>query len=405
MISSVPLSDVLTFHRGLTFKPEDRVEVGSNDSIVCFRTKNIQEELDESDLIAIPSAIMKREELEVITGDILISTANSWDLVGKCVRVKTTKFRSTLGGFISLLRPKANTVDPDYLYRFLMMDSTQHRIRNLGKQTTNISNLDRVRFLEIEIPLPPLETQKQIAAILEKADQLRKDCQQMEQELNNLAQSVFMDMFGDPVSNPKGWEKSKLGSLVSVMSGATPSKSKTEYWKGDFPWVSPKDMKSNEINDSIDHVNQVVFKETNLKMISVDSILIVVRGMILAHTVPIAIVKTPVSINQDIKALALKENKIKPEMLLNILHAMHSSILSIVSTAAHGTKRIDINDLLNLDIITPSLDVQTKYLNAIKSIKSALEAKSGIGLDVQELFNSLMQKAFKGDLNIKTKAA
>ncbi|MBE4980853.1 restriction endonuclease subunit S, partial [Enterobacter cloacae complex sp. P3B] len=83
----VKLGEVLTFIRGITFKPEEKIEASDPDAVVCMRTKNIQEELDESDLIAVPKALVKREELFLRHGDILISSANSWNLVGKVVQV------------------------------------------------------------------------------------------------------------------------------------------------------------------------------------------------------------------------------------------------------------------------------------------------------------------------------
>ncbi|WP_254067304.1 restriction endonuclease subunit S [Shewanella xiamenensis] len=396
----VPLNSILTFHRGITFKPDDKVEVGTADSVVCLRTKNIQKELDESDLLAVPSSFVKRDELYVKEGDILISTANSWELVGKCVRVKTTRYKSTIGGFISMLRPKVGLVDPDYLFYFLSMDKTQKSIRHLGKQTTNISNLDRVGFLQLKIPLPPLETQKQIAAVLEKADQLRKDCKLLEQELNSLAQSVFIDMFGDPVTNPRGFDFKPLRELVSVLSGATPSKSNDNFWIGNVPWVSPKDMKVSEIYDSIDHVNEIAFTETNLKKIPLNSILIVVRGMILVHTVPLAITRKNLSINQDIKALTVKCNSIKSEFLLAVLSSMHSHLLSIISTAAHGTKRIDMADLLDLKIIVPSIQQQDQFIKTVITMRNMTATQQAEATLYENNFNALMQKAFNGKLNL-----
>ncbi|MEZ8405437.1 restriction endonuclease subunit S [Vibrio splendidus] len=263
-----------------------------------------------------------------------------------------------------------------------------------------VKHLSVKKLLDIDVPDWPLETQKQIAAVLEKADQLRKDCKQMEQELNSLAQSVFIDMFGDPVMNPKGFEVTKLKDLVSVLSGATPSKSNDSFWIGDVPWVSPKDMKVAELYDAIDHVNEITFTKTNLKSIPLNSILIVVRGMILAHTVPLAITRKKLSINQDIKALTVKSESITSEFLLAALSSMHTHLLGIISTAAHGTKRIDMADLLNIRVIVPSLKSQEEYTKAITVIRELLaNQKAEVALH-ESNFKALMQKAFKGELNL-----
>ncbi|WP_435275096.1 restriction endonuclease subunit S [Psychrobium sp. nBUS_13] len=400
-IKSVPLSQVLDFIRGITFKPEDKVVPRSQGSAICMRTKNIQVELEESDVLAVPEKFIKRDEQYLEEGDLLISSANSWELVGKAVRVPKLNYKCTAGGFISILRPIREQVDPDYLFRFIMHKETQHKIRHLGRQTTNISNLDRKRFLKLEIPLPSLPVQKQIAAALEKADTLRGQCQQMEQELNTLAQSVFLDMFGDPVTNPKGWKTEKLNNLVSICSGATPSKSNELFWKGKFPWVSPKDMKYNYIIDSIDHVSEIVFEETNLKRIDDNTILIVVRGMILVHTVPIAITKANVSINQDIKALKVVHDEVEPVYLLWCLKSQHDHILSKVSTAAHGTKRLDMPDLIGLNVTIPRKEMQQKFCRLIETLDEQLRFSKAAVKSHDGLFNSLMQRAFKGELTLK----
>ena len=100
-----------------------------------------------------------------------------------------------------------------------------------------------------------------------------------------------------------GWVTTELGSLGSVLGGATPSKANASYWTGDIPWVSPKDMKRPVIEDAEDHVSSVALEESSLKAIPPKSILMVVRGMILAHSFPVAVTARTVTINQDMKAL------------------------------------------------------------------------------------------------------
>lgn len=400
-VKAVPLSQILEFIRGITFKPDDKVEPYSEGSVVCMRTKNIQTTLDDSDVLAVPEEFIKRDEQYLEEGDLLISSANSWELVGKTVRVPALDHKCTAGGFISILRPLREQVDPDYLFRFIMHKETQHKIRHLGRQTTNISNLDRKRFLKLEIPLPPLPVQKQIAAVLEKANTLRDQCQQMEQELDTLAQSVFLELFGDPVSNPNNWVTKKLKDIVSIQSGATPSKAIDDFWKGNFPWVSPKDMKSTYISNSIDHISESVFKETNLKRISRDTILIVVRGMILVHTVPLAITIKDVSINQDIKAMKVQDDSIEPLYLLWCLKSQHDHILSKVSTAAHGTKRLDMPDLVGLNICVPPIGIQGKFVEVIKKLDEKLTLAKASVSEHESIFHSLMQRAFKDQLMLK----
>ena len=155
-MNNVPLGENAALIRGITFKPADKCDPEAENAVVCMRTKNVQATLDQSDLIAIPSELVKNPAKMIARGDILVSSANSWNLVGKCCQVHELLYPSTAGGFISILRPTTEKLRPDYLYRWFSWGRTQHRVRSFGNQTTNISNLDHKRTLSLKIPLPPL---------------------------------------------------------------------------------------------------------------------------------------------------------------------------------------------------------------------------------------------------------
>jgi type I restriction enzyme, S subunit len=96
---------------------------------------------------------------------------------------------------------------------------------------------------------------------------------------------------------PAHWVERKMAYLAEMISGGTPNKENIEYWKGEIPWVSPKDMKSRIITDTIDHISQIAIDESGLELIEPPVVLIVVRGMILAHTFPVGVTTFPVTIN------------------------------------------------------------------------------------------------------------
>ncbi|MFQ1885494.1 restriction endonuclease subunit S [Aeromonas veronii] len=404
----VSLDSVLTFHRGITFKPDDKVDVGADDSVVCLRTKNIQDDLDERDLIAVPSSFVKRDELYVKKGDILISSANSWGLVGKCVRITKTRYTSTIGGFISLLRPKAGLIDPDYLFRFLSMDKTQDIIRHLGKQTTNISNLDRVRFLQIQIPLPSLEIQKKISAVLEKADQLRKDCLQMEQELNSLAQSVFIDMFGDPVTNPKGWKLASLSSL-GVVNGGLQVTSKRSGNPISVPYLRVANVYRDFLK--LDEVKNILVTSRELEraMLEKGDILFV-EGHGNANELGRAAVW-----NNEIKQCVHQNHlirfrpgaEIRPQYVSSFVNseAGKRQLLSMSKTTS-GLNTLSASNISSLKVLVPPLQLQDKYLGVVAEILKQKNNNSLLASEFDAQFNVLMQKAFSGELNfinLKTK--
>lgn len=236
-MKSVRLDEVATFVRGVTFKPEETVCDYTSNAVACFRTKNVQSDLDQRDLIYLPEQCIRREEQFIRPGDMLMSSANSWNLVGKLCWIPPLTYRATAGGFISILRPKNDKIFPRYLYNWVVYPKTQDRLRNCGRQTTNISNLNFRQALNLDLPLPPLEEQKRIANILDKADTIRRKRQEALRLTDEFLRSVFLEMFGDPVTNPKGWPEVEFGELVrSTKLGMV--RSSAEFgWHHPVPYV------------------------------------------------------------------------------------------------------------------------------------------------------------------------
>lgn len=139
---------------------------------------------------------------------------------------------------------------------------------------------------------------------------------------------------------PTGWDAAKMWRISSATSGGTPAKEERGYWDGEIPWVSPKDMKRRFIDSSEDTITERALAETGIRLIAPPVVLIVVRGMILAHTFPVAITTVPVTINQDMKALHFRQT-VEPTFAAWLFEGVGKRILgAVVEEAAHGTKVI-----------------------------------------------------------------
>jgi type I restriction enzyme, S subunit len=177
--------------RGITYKPDDVAESGDADVIACMRTKNVQAELDQSDIVWLPASILRNQKKRLRETDILVSSANSWNLVGKACWVPTLDYEATAGGFISILRTCSNSLDARYLYHWFTSPEIQARLRSFSNKTTNISNLDHSRIHELCIPLPPLEEQRRIAAILDKGEATKVLFAKRERAFHAVEESLF----------------------------------------------------------------------------------------------------------------------------------------------------------------------------------------------------------------------
>lgn len=155
------------------------------------------------------------------------------------------------------------------------------------------------------------------------------------------------------------WPLVPLGDLVNFYSGGTPSKADEAYWSGDVPWFSARDMKTPRLSAATRHLSEDAFERTPLRKLPAGTVTLVVRGMILAHTLPVAILDVPAAINQDLKAL-LPRRELDPGFLAAMLRAQQAGILAQVSTAAHGTKKLDSRVLENVSIPFPPIEDQRR---------------------------------------------
>jgi len=210
-----------------------------------MRTKNVQENLDESDIVWIPASIIRNSSKYLNPGDILVSSANSWNLVGKGCWVPELKYPASAGGFISILRGNPNAVDLRYLYHWFVSPQTQAKLRSYSNKTTNISNLDHSRTLATEIPLPPLEEQRRIAAILDKAYHVKELGKQRDLQFNQLELGLFIELFGNPITNALDWPTVNIGRIARVKTGNTPPRAQHEYYGDEVEWIKSDNLNNN----------------------------------------------------------------------------------------------------------------------------------------------------------------
>ena len=166
-------------------------------------------------------------------------------------------------------------------------------------------------------------------------------------------------------------KRRRLGDCVTFLSGGTPSKSTAAYWSGDIPWVSCKDMKTNRIFDAEDHVSEEGLAN-GTRLVAEGTVLIVVRGMILAREFPVAVAMRKVTFNQDLKALNCSPI-LDDRFLFYWLKAKTYDILGLVDEAAHGTKRLQTDRLQNLEIEIPPVSVQRDITSILSAYDDLIE--------------------------------
>ena len=284
---------------------------------------------------------------------------------------------------MKILKAKEGVADTRYMFYLLQtlnLDCEQHKRYWISK------------FAPFQIPLPPLPIQKRIAEILDAADALKRKDQALLKKYDELAQAIFIDMFGDPVKNEKGWEVKTIGSLTSVGSGGTPSRQEPSYFEGEIPWVKTTEVNGEMINSTEETISQSGLKNSSCKIYPKNSVLIAMYGQGKTRG-QVGILGVEATTNQACAVISPCKS-LNPIFLFNYLKLSYKELRSL----GRGGNQENLNKgiIEDFHVIVPPMKTQTKFNGLIDNIKhqqiKAAEGKSN------SLFQALIQKAFKGEL-------
>jgi type I restriction enzyme S subunit len=186
------------------------------DGVVQLRMNNVTTEgsLNWSSYIRVPTSQKQIEKYQLRSGDILFNNTNSPELVGKTAMFKEFGEPVVFSNHFVRLRVDEKRVDPQYLTAWFTKQWQNRVFESLCTQWVNQAAVRKEDLLELKLPLPPLTEQKRIASLLRRADRLRALRRTAHELGESLLQSVFLEMFGDPVRNEKGWDRVELAELV-----------------------------------------------------------------------------------------------------------------------------------------------------------------------------------------------
>jgi len=322
-----------------------------------------------------------------------------------------------------IVRPKPSRTTSDYLH-WLFLSSY---FRRMGESTMYGAGGqkrvpdDFVRNLCVAIP--PIKEQTAIASFLDtetsKIDGLVGEQRRLIELLKEKRQAVIshavtkglnpnapmkpsgIEWLGDV---PEHWKVKPLKYLAAFRSGGTPSKTVPAYWHGDVPWASSKDLKTETLADTIDHITQHALDNDAATLVPAGSVLVVVRGMILLHTFPVVQTLVPMAINQDLKALTPSEC-IHESYLPWLLRGSTTATFGQIDEAAHGTKVLRMEALTSIELPVPPIDEQleiaetvTKRLTQIACLVAKAEAAIEL---LQERRVALISAAVTGKTDVR----
>ncbi|MEE9343943.1 MAG: restriction endonuclease subunit S [Gammaproteobacteria bacterium] len=338
-------------------------------------------------------------------GDILISHINSTKHLGKCAMYKGVPKILIHGMNLLGMRVNTDVAYPDYIYRVLCSQEFRRQLPKITKDSVNQSSFTVTNFKGLKIPLPPLKEQKRIAAILDKADAIRRKRQQAIDLTDQLLRSVFLDMFGDPVTNPKGWPVQEIQSVCYEIVDCVNKTAKSVDFVTSYKMIRTTNIR----NFKIDTQN-VRFVEKEIYEKWVRRLTPEVGDIFFTREAPAgeaAIVKTEEKI-----FLGQRSMHFRPDYKLStsefLLHELMGAGIKrqIIKMSAGSTvTHLSVPECKKFEIRVPPIELQKKFSEIEQYIEVKREKYCDSIVLSENLFSSLTQQAFSGELSNQTKAA
>jgi len=390
------VGDISDQIRGVSYGKSDAISNAEVGYLPVLRAGNITESgLAFDDLVYVPAVRVSARQ-RIRNGDVVIAASSgSLDVVGKAAMARFD-YDGGFGAFCKVLRPNTAKVDAAYFGHYFHTREYRQTISSLAAGA-NINNLKNQHLDDLLIPLPPLPEQRRIAAILDQADILRAKRREALAQLDKLQQAIFIETFGDPATNPKGWPITTVGDLLKSASYGTSEKSASS---GEFPVLRMNnitrtgefdlsDLKYMDLADSeheryLVKTGDVLFNRTN-------SAELVGKTAIFREKIPMAYAGY---------LIRLRTNESNdPEYLSGFMNTAYAKrILRGMCKSIIGMANINATEVQSIKLAKPPLKLQTQYrqrIGALLQVKACYRASL---TELDSLFSSLQHRAFRGEL-------
>ena len=362
-------------------------EVFLNDDILFIDKKTHDEGLKRS---------------KVMDGDVLLTIAGT---IGRTAIVRNIKEPLNCNQAVAIIRLGKSQIDANYLCKYLSSDLANSQFLK-GKVTATISNLSLGQIRKLKIPLPPLETQKKIAAILDDADKLRQLDKILIKKYDALTQSLFLDMFGDPIANPKDWKVWKLIDLsIKIGSGNTPKGGSKVYVSEGITFFRSQNVWKNRIElDDVAFIDQATHDKMTRSSLKHKDILMTKTGRI--NTENSSLGRAAMYLGEDDKAnvnghvylIRPKEDVINEFILFILTTIQYRDHIRRVCVGGIDKRQLNKEHIEDFPIIFTPIESQKRFVEILKEIESQKALAEQSLKKSEDLFNSLLQKAFNGEL-------
>lgn len=368
-----------------------------------LRSSNIQNyRLDLSDYALREIPTKDRVKKKLINGDIIVTASSgSPELIGKCALFSQPSdgIDYFFSNFTLRVRPNKKKLDSRFLYYWLASDRGRAYLKGANDTTSGLRNLKKQIYLRQPIPLPPLEEQRRIAEVLDRADALRQKRRLALQKLDTLLQSVFLEMFGDVKTNPQGWKRCLLGSICDV--GSSKRVFVDELVETGIPFYRGTEI--GHLGSGQPISPSLFITKEHYEILKAHSGVPKRGDLLLPSICP----DGRIYLVQDDKPFYFKDGrvlwiKVDSSRINSIFLRYHLKQLFLAnySRIASGTTfaELKIFSLKELAVHVPPLEQQVMFAATFEAISKIRRGLASSQQTAEELFDSLQRRAFQGEL-------
>lgn len=316
-------------------------------------------------------------------GDIVLSIRASigdkvWADDAYCVGRGVAALRST------------EAVEAQFLWHLLSHVEPDLSARARGATFRQVNRED---IESLPVPLPPLEEQRRIADVLDRADALRAKRRAAIALLDTLPKALFRQMFGSVAQADASYGTKRLGGLAETSSGSTPTRSRAEYFDGPIPWVKSGELKGDEVLGTEERVSEQALSDFPMQKLDPGTVLVAMYG---ATAGEVSVLGIEGATNQAICAVSVVGSELRNRYLADYL----SESTTTLKLMARGGAQPNLSQgmIRSLDIAVPPLDLQDKYGDMRQAVRVLKDRHVDALGQLDELFASLQQRAFRGEL-------
>lgn len=386
-MKQVLMSQLAVQVRGVSYKPDDLHSELNKKSIILLRANNIDDgKINFDDVVYVDRSKVSDNQL-LRNGDILIcASSGSKSLVGKAAQVDFDG-EVTFGAFCKVVRP--TTIESNYLGMYFQSPTYRLIISALA-QGANINNIKNENINTLLVNVPAKNEQTEAVKILKKVQAVIHFRQQQLQKLDELVKARFVELFGDPNDNPKGYSKKQLKDTCRVITGNTPSRAVSEYYGEHIEWIKTDNIVSGLLNpttatESLSEKGMAVSRTVESGAI----LMVCIAGSI-ASIGRVCVTDRKVSFNQQINAIVPSDYNIL--FLYVMLQISKEYLVDEINMALKGI--LSKSKLEEKTFYVPPIELQEQFAAFVEQTDKSRVAVQKALDEAQLLFDSLMQKYF-----------